>query len=220
MATYVLVHGFWLGGDSWDAVLPPLEAAGHDVVALSLPASPGTTFAEHLAAVTDAIRTASGPVVLVGSSAAGKHVLAASGELPERILATVYVDALPQPTTTSDEHDGDVIAFDWDLLTEQEQRDLTDEQRAWIEQTAVSYPAQVTRDGWELDPRAYEVPALVVGTGFDEATLGEWRRQWPASFTVIDALADLRWAWLPTSHWPQLTRPAELAGLLLATVPA
>lgn len=220
MATFVLVHGFWLGGDSWDAVLPPLEDAGHDVMALTLPTSPETTFADHLAAVTGAVQGATAPVVLVGSSAAAKHVLAASGELPDQIAVTAYVDTLPQPTTGSDEHAGEVIPLDWDLLTPEEQRDLTDEQRTWIESTAVPYPAQVTRDPWPLDERAYDVPALVIGTGFDEATLGEWRAQWPASFAVLDRVSDLRWAWLPTSHWPQLTRPQELARILLEVTPA
>jgi pimeloyl-ACP methyl ester carboxylesterase len=216
MATFVLVHGFWLRGDSWAAVVPHLVDAGHDVVALTLPTDPATTFADHLDAITGAVRAASGPVVLVGSSAAAKHVLAACGELPDRIARAVYVDTLPQPTSASDEHRGEVIPFDWDLLTPAEQRDLTDAQRASIEDTAVPYPAQVTRDGWELDPCAFDVPALVIGTGFDEATLAEWRAQWPEAFSVIDRLTDLQWVWLPTSHWPQLTRPAELAALLLA----
>jgi pimeloyl-ACP methyl ester carboxylesterase len=215
MATFVLVHGFWLDGSSWDAVVPHLADAGHDAIALTLPTDPGTTFAEHLGVVTDAVRAAAAPVVLVGSSAAAKHVLAACGELPDHVALAAYVDSLPQPTDASDEHAGEVIPFDWELLTPEEQRDLTDVQRAWIEETAVPYPAQVTRDGWDLGPRAYDVPALVIGTGFDPATVEEWRAQWPDAFAVVDRMTDLTWAWLPTSHWPQLTRPAELAALLL-----
>lgn len=215
MATFVCVHGYWLAGDSWDAVAGPLRAAGHVVVAPSLATAPSTTFADHLADLRAVIDAADGPVVLVGSSAAAKHVLALSGEVPDRIALAVYVDSLPQPTGASDEHGGEVIPFDWDLLSPEEQRGLTDAQRSWIEETAVPYPAQVTRDAWELDPRAHDVPALVIGTGFDEGTLGEWRAQWPSAFSVIDRLTDLRWAWLPTSHWPQLTQPAELATLLL-----
>lgn len=215
MATFVLVHGFWLGGDSWDAVVQPLREAGHTVVAPTLATAPGTTLADHLATLRAAIDAADGPVVLVGSSAAAKHVLALSGDRPEAIARAVYVDTLPQPIRASEEPAGESIPFDWGELTAEEQRDLTGEQRARIEQAAVPYPAQVVRDGWPLDAAAYDVPALVIGTGFDEAVLAEWRRQWPGSFGVLDQLTDVRWAWLPTSHWPHLTRPAELAALLL-----
>lgn len=216
MTTFVLVHGFWLGGDSWDAVARPLREAGHTVVAPTLETAPGTTFAEHLEALRSAIDAADGPVVLVGSSAAAKHVLALSGDRADGVARVVYVDTLPQPIEATDDPAEESIPFDWEELTPEEQRDLTDEQRAWIEQTAVPYPAQVVRDGWQLDPRAYDVPALVIGTGFDEATLGEWRERWPGAFGVVDRMSDLSWSWLPTSHWPHLTRPTELTEILLA----
>lgn len=219
MTTFVLVHGYWLGGGSWDAVARPLREAGHTVVAPTLATSPGTTLADHLDTLRELVDAADGAVVLVGSSAAAKHVLALSGDRAPDIALAVYVDTLPQPLGASGEPAGESIPFSWDELTPEEQRDLTDEQRAWIERTAVPYPAQVARDGWEVDPRAYDVPALVIGTGFDEATLREWRSQWPAAFAVVDQLRSLAWAWLPTSHWPHLTRPADLAELLVSRVP-
>ncbi len=218
MATFVCVHGYWLGGDSWDAVADPLRAAGHTVVAPTLPAAPGTALSAHLAVVRAALEEAAEPVVLIGSSAAAKHVLALSGEHPEQIALAVYLDSLPQPLEASERPTGESIAFDWALLTPEEQRDLTDEQRAWIEQTAVPYPGQVAREGWPLADAAYDVPALIVGTGFDEATLGEWRTEWPDAFEVVDRITDLRWAWLPTSHWPHLTRPSDLVALLESAV--
>ncbi len=219
MTTFVLVHGYWLGGDSWDAVARPLREAGHTVLAPTLAASPDTTLGDHLDTLRELVDAADGPVVLVGSSAAAKHVLALSGDQAADIALAVYVDTLPQPLGASEEPAGESIPFSWDELTAEEQRDLTEEQRARIERTAVPYPARVARDGWELDARAYEVPALVVGTGFDEATLQEWRSQWPDAFGVVDRMADLRWRWLPTIHWPHLTRPADLAALLVSAVP-
>lgn len=214
MANFILVHGFWLGGDSWDAVAGPLRAAGHSVIAPTLATAPGTTLADHLETLRAALDGAAEPVVLVGSSAAAKHVLALSGDRPESVALAVYVDTFPQPLPASDQPAGESIQFDWDELTPEEQRDLTADQRAWIERTAVPYPAQVARDGWLLDPRAYDVPAVVIGTGFDEAVLADWRREWPDAFSVVDRMTDLRWTWLPTSHWPQLTRPVGLVAAL------
>ena len=216
MTTFVLVHGYWHGGDSWDAVARPLREAGHTVLAPSLATAPGTTLADHLDTLRELGDAAGDPVVLVGSSAAAKHVLALSGDRAADVALAVYVDTLPQPLGASGEPAGESIPFSWDELTPEEQRDLTDEQRAWIERTAVPYPARVARDGWELDPRAYDVPALVIGTGFDEATLQEWRSQWPAALGVVDHIADQRWRWLPTSHWPHQTRPEEMARILCA----
>ncbi len=37
MTSYVLIHGSWHGGWSWEKVVPLLERAGHDVEAPDLP---------------------------------------------------------------------------------------------------------------------------------------------------------------------------------------
>ena len=37
MANIVLVPGFWLGAWAWDKVAESLRAAGHDVLAVTLP---------------------------------------------------------------------------------------------------------------------------------------------------------------------------------------
>ncbi|WP_418276683.1 alpha/beta fold hydrolase [Isoptericola jiangsuensis] len=62
----VLVPGFWLNASAWDAVTPPLVAAGHTVHPLTLPGTAsvdedrtGITLADHEAAVvglTDDLR--------------------------------------------------------------------------------------------------------------------------------------------------------------------
>lgn len=41
MATFILVHGSWLGGWAWERVAPGLRASGHTVLCPSLaPAGP------------------------------------------------------------------------------------------------------------------------------------------------------------------------------------
>jgi pimeloyl-ACP methyl ester carboxylesterase len=71
MATFVLLPG--AGSDSWywHLVVPDLEAAGHDVVAVDLPVSDDTAgFAEYADVVVDAIGDRR-DVVLVAQSMAG-----------------------------------------------------------------------------------------------------------------------------------------------------
>jgi len=75
MATFVLLPG--AGSDSWywHLVVPDLEAAGHDVVAVDLPVTDDTAgFTEYAVVVVDAIGEPVGKgrdVVLVAQSMAG-----------------------------------------------------------------------------------------------------------------------------------------------------
>jgi pimeloyl-ACP methyl ester carboxylesterase len=85
--TIVLVHGAFAGSASWDAVIEPLRAAGHRVIAA---ANPLRGLASDAAAVTDLVHTIDGPVILVGHSYGGaviSNVDAVSGN----IVGLVYV---------------------------------------------------------------------------------------------------------------------------------
>ncbi|HTV93941.1 MAG TPA: alpha/beta hydrolase [Verrucomicrobiae bacterium] len=85
----VLVHGAWSDGTGWNKVIPILQAAGYNVVAVqnqmaSLPADAANT-----RAVIDATP---GPMVVVGHSYGGAVVTsAASGA--QNVKALVYVAA-------------------------------------------------------------------------------------------------------------------------------
>jgi pimeloyl-ACP methyl ester carboxylesterase len=228
MATFVLVPGYWLTASSWDAVSAGLTRAGHEVRALTLPGTESRDadrshirLADHVATLADAVTAATEPVVIVGSSFSGTLAQIVTELHPESVALTVYVDALPQQLDPAGSGDpqGDEIAFSWDELTAREQEDLSDELRAEIESIAVPFPAQVVRDGWDLSAgRRHAVPALVVATGFDEDQLTEWRASYPEVAEELDAHDDLTIAWLPTSHWPQLTRPDDLVEILLDAI--
>lgn len=226
MATFVLVRGFWLDPSSWRHVVPLLERAGHRVLLASLPGTGpdedrvGVRLADHVGAVLDAVRAAGEPVVLAGSSFAGRLVQVVTEEHPELVRTAVYVDSSPMPLDPagSDQPPGDEVPFSWDELSEPEQRDLSPELRTEIEQAAVPFPAQVARDGWDLSAgRRFSVPALLVASSFDDAQLEEWRRDYPPVAAELDGY-DLEVAWLPTGHWPHLTRPDDLAQILLDVV--
>lgn len=102
MATFVLIHGAWHGGWSWQPVAARLEALGHDV---SRPTLSGLGERAHLATreidlsvhvqdvaahvffenLTD--------VVLVGHSYAGMVITGVATAVPERLRRLVYYDA-------------------------------------------------------------------------------------------------------------------------------
>lgn len=105
MATFVLVHGSWHGGWSFDLVRARLEAAGHEVLAPDLPGMGGdeaqlraTTlqgWADFIAGLCCEARQR--PVVLVGHSRGGLVVSQAAETAPEAIDALVYICAMMLP---------------------------------------------------------------------------------------------------------------------------
>jgi pimeloyl-ACP methyl ester carboxylesterase len=97
--TVVLVHGAFADGSSWNGIIPLLQAAGLNVVAVQ---NPLTSLADDVAATKRAIALQKGPVVLVGHSWAGT-VITEAGE-DDRVKALVYVAAFaPAPGQTTND---------------------------------------------------------------------------------------------------------------------
>jgi len=87
--TIILVHGAFAESASWDRVIDRLRNADHPVIAAANPLRGPAADAE---AISDLVRTAEGPVVLVGHSYGGmviSNVDAGAGE----IVGLVYVSA-------------------------------------------------------------------------------------------------------------------------------
>jgi pimeloyl-ACP methyl ester carboxylesterase len=102
MATFVLVHGGWVGGWSWQRAIPLLRAQGHDVHAPTLTglgdrvhlARPDVGLGTHVTDVVNLIEYEGlHDVVLVGHSYGGMVITGALHRIPERIAHVVYLDA-------------------------------------------------------------------------------------------------------------------------------
>lgn len=110
MATFVLVHGAWHGGWSFELIQPMLEAQGHTVIAPDMPGMGGTD--EELAAATlarwadfvaDICITAQKPVILCGHSRGGLVLSETAERIPTEIAALVYICAMMLPSGLSRE---------------------------------------------------------------------------------------------------------------------
>ena len=86
--TAVLVHGAFADGSSWGKVIPILEKAGLNVVAVQ---NPLDSLENDVAATKRAIRDAEGPVVLVAHSWGG--VVITEAGIDDKVRSLVYVAA-------------------------------------------------------------------------------------------------------------------------------
>lgn len=227
----VLIPGFWLTASSWSEVVPPLEAAGHRVWPLTLPglesrSSPRADIGlrDHVDAVVHTIDSLSGPVVLVGHSGGGAIAYAATDARPDRVARVVYVDSGPLASGTAINRelpvvDGEIPLPEWDAFSDADLVGLDDEIRATFRARAIPQPRGVAFDEQELrDERRYRVPATVIACEFDSRTITEWIASGHPHVAELGAVENVEYIDLPTGHWPQFSRPADLATAILAAV--
>jgi 2-succinyl-6-hydroxy-2,4-cyclohexadiene-1-carboxylate synthase len=94
MARLVLVHGFTQTGRSWDPLVPPLEATGHEVVAPDVPSGLG------LWETADVLASSSGRGTWIGYSMGGRlalHVALARPDTVERLVAVGATGGIDDP---------------------------------------------------------------------------------------------------------------------------
>lgn len=229
MATFLLVHGAWHSGRSWDRVVPLLESAGHRVLAPSLTGygdkahllGPEVGLGTHVDDVAGLIEGERlDDVVLVGHSYAGMVISGVAHRVPERIAQLVFLDAMvPEdgeaavdvlPVT---KQLIDVAVDGWRVPPLPEQPPplglfgVTDpEDVAWLRSMLSDQPVRCLQEPVRLDdPAARAIPRTHIHcVGAEPA--GITRRPVPAGERVRK---------LPTGHDCMITMPVELAGLLL-----
>lgn len=211
MSTFVLVHGAFRGGWSWDRVRPLLEDAGHEVHAptLSATATGLHAWVDEVAAVVT-----TDDVVLVGHSQGGVVVREVALREPERVRHLVYVDAaVPEPG----ERAVDLGASPPTLPPRETviaprpvepAGDLDATTAAWMNERLEVVPLAPS-----LDPASPGEPAAATTYAFCTDTppaypCGTTRRR-------LDERG-IPYAWLGAGHDAPLTRPEAVAELLLA----
>lgn len=231
----ILVPGFWLDASSWSRITPALEAAGHDVTAVTLPGLESVDadrsaigLAEHVAAVVALVDAADERVVLVGHSGGGAVVHAVVDQRPDRVARAIYVDSGPLPHGSAinphlPAEGADLPLPPWDVFREDGSRDLndfTEAQLADFRARAVPHPAAAARDPQVLsdDDRRYAVPITLITSTFTRDEIDEYTSSGEAYFAELPRIHDVTIVELPTGHWPQFTKAEQLAEVIRDTI--
>jgi pimeloyl-ACP methyl ester carboxylesterase len=227
----ILIPGLWLDASSWDEVVPVLDQAGHRTRPLTMPGLEAKdadrskiTLRDHVEAVVDVIDSVEGKVVLVAHSAAGGVAHAAVDARPDRVAHAIYVGGFPT-------RDGDPLAGaypasygevpfpDWSAFEAEELAGLDDKARALLRERAIPSPEQVALGPQRLsDERRYDVPVTAICTDFTTEMLRAWIDQGERPVREFSRIRDVEFVDLPTGHWPQFSRPEDLARAILASV--
>jgi len=215
----VLVHGLYADGSSWAKVIPLLQAKGLKVTSVQ---NPLTSFKDDVDAVKRTLEAQDGPTVLVGHSYAGMVISEAGTDA--KVASLVYVAARAPDA----EEDYPALtkkfpaapagaglrwdAHDWGRLTEAAfvedfAGDLPrDEARALF---AVQQPfakaitmARTSVAAWKHKPSWYVVAR-------DDRTINPELQRFMAN------RMNARITEVASSHVPLLSRPAEVAGVIL-----
>lgn len=230
----VLVPGMWLDGSTWEAVSERIMAAGHRAVELTLPGmgapGPGPAevgWADLVGAIVAAIDASPGDkVAVVGHSAGCGLVHAAVDARPDRVLRALYVGGFPtgdgEPMVDGFEVIGGQVPLpEWSEFPPEDLRDLDEGQLADFRQRAFPAPGCLVDDRQKLsDERRYQVPVTMVATEFTTAMLQEWVQGGLQPVSELDSTEHVEYVDLPTGHWPQFTRPVDLAQVIIERLPA
>ncbi len=226
----ILIPGLWLDGSSWEEVTPILEEAGHRAHPLTLPGMESkdadrsnVTRSDHVDAVVSAIDSVDGPVALVGHSMGAGIAHAAVDARPERVTRAIYIGGFPSGDGSSSADfpagNGEIPLLDWSEFDDADLADLDDAARADFRRRAVPSPERVATDPQRLsDERRYQVPVTVVCTEFTSDMLKQWIDMGAEPVQEFTRIKDVTYVDLATGHWPQFTKPAELATIIVQSV--
>ena len=112
--------------------------------------------------------------------------------------------------------DGGIPLPGWEAFDEADLSDLDDSARAAFRANAIASPGRLTIDAQRLsNPSRLDVPVTMVCTEYTSEELQSWVEQDLEPVSELSGITHVEYVDLPTGHWPQITRPAELAAIII-----
>ena len=217
----ILVHGAWADGSSWSSVIPILKAAG---CIISATQHPLTSLKEDVEITRRLAEVQDGPVLLVGHSYGGAIITEAAHQCPN-IAGLVYVAAfapdageniadlsqhtLPAPGNAAVHPDKyGLLWLDKQKFRESFCQDVAEQQATVLsivqKPIAITcFSDKITNAGWKQFPCWYQV------SDYDRMIAPELQQFMAARMKPRQTLH------LPASHTSMISRPDEIAELIL-----
>ncbi|MET7811201.1 alpha/beta hydrolase [Streptomyces sp. NPDC005395] len=220
----LLIGGLWLDATVWTRVASTLESLGHRPVPLTLPGqgdgAATATLDDQVAAVLAAVDAAPGKPMVVGHSAACALAWLAADRRPERLAKVALIGGVPTPDGQPyadffEVRDGAMPFPGWEPFQGPDAADLDEAARREMAAAAVPVPEGVARGVVRLtDARRFDVPVLLVCPEFTPAQARKWIDA--GEVPELARAGQVDFADIDSGHWPMITRPVELAGILAA----
>ncbi len=220
MSDIVLVGGLWLAPEIWDDVVAEVDRLGHRGLPVALPGqgdgNAAATLDDQVAAVLAAVDDCAEPPIVVGHSAAASLAWIAADRRPvARVIliggfpvadGAAYADFLPIV-------DGAMPFPGWPAFEGPDAADLDHATRERLASEMIPVPQGVALGTVRLEnERRYQVPVTLICPEFtpDDA------RAWLAAggLPELAKTKHLDLVDLASGHWPMVTQPLALAGLL------
>jgi pimeloyl-ACP methyl ester carboxylesterase len=218
--TFVIVHGAWTGGWSWQRVLDRLHALGHRAFAPTLTglgerkhlAGPGVTLDTHIDDIVNEVLFKDlEDITLVVHSYGGIVGSGVAERIADRISAIVFVDAIIVDDGTSF---ADLMPY-WDysepVIAPPPSNPgdyLREKDRLWVDQKATPQPSGTFTQKLRLTGAYERIPrkTYIVATGWDGfgKTADKYRNA--QGWTVRE---------IATGHDVAIDAPNELVGMLV-----
>lgn len=114
---------------------------------------------------------------------------------------------------------GEIPLPDRSVFGEEDLTDLDDALREQFRAMSIPEPVRVATDHQALrDPRRYDVPITVITCEVPAEMLRGLMAKGHACTAELATVHDSTLVDLPTGHWPQLTKPAELGAAIVETL--
>jgi pimeloyl-ACP methyl ester carboxylesterase len=213
-----LIPGFWFSGSSWDLVIDALTERGLVAESIDLPGRGprvenrgAISLSEQIDAVVAWLDSDVEPAVLVGHSAGGNIAYGAADRRPNIIHHLILVDSVPPANgqvvnTELPERDGLIDFPGLNFFSESEVAGVVGEAAAQLALAVHPESARCAREPLALaNPARLAIAATIIACGFTAEQYFEW------SADDDEIVEDISVIELSTGHWPQFSRPRDLA---------
>jgi len=222
VTTFCLIHGSTQDSRGWNLLARELAAAGHEVVAPTLPTDEPGAGAVRCAQVVAESVPPSGRLVLVAHSAGGLILPVAATLMPTALMVFLAA-AIPVPGMSFvDQLRPDpayMLNRDWIGQNPSEDdkaaltflfHDCSPEVAAWVLTTRLKWnPVTLYEEAFPLSDWP-DVRSAYVLCRDDRTVRPEWSRRAARECLGVEAIE------IPGGHCPHVARPSELASLLVS----